>query len=105
MKRQKVQCEETEQVSEPDMELDWEFKTVTINMIRALMDEVDSMRDQIFINNVSREMEILRIKKKCSVQFSSVAQSRPTLCDPMNRSTPGLPVYHQLPEFTETHVH
>ena len=40
-----------------------------------------------------------------SVQFSSVAQSCPTLYDPMNRSTPGLPVHHQLPEFTQTHVH
>ena len=40
-----------------------------------------------------------------SVQFSSVAQSCLTLCDPMNRSTPGLPVYHQLSEFTQTHVH
>ena len=40
-----------------------------------------------------------------SVQFSSVAQSCPTLCDPMNRSMPGLPVHHQLPEFTQTHVH
>ena len=40
-----------------------------------------------------------------SVQFSSVAQSCPTLCGPMNCSTPGLPVHHQLPEFTETHVH
>ena len=40
-----------------------------------------------------------------TVQFSSVAQSCPTLCDPMNRSTPGLPVHHQLPEFTQTHVH
>ena len=40
-----------------------------------------------------------------SVQFSSVAQSCPTLCDPMNRSTPGLPVHYQLPEFTQTHVH
>ena len=40
-----------------------------------------------------------------SVQFSSVSQSCPTLCDPMNRSTPGLPVHHQLPEFTQTHVH
>ena len=40
-----------------------------------------------------------------SVQFSSVAQSCPTLCDPMNRSTPGLPVHHQFPEFTQTHVH
>ena len=39
-----------------------------------------------------------------SVQFSSVAQSCLTLCDPMNRSTPGLPVHHQLPEFTQTHV-
>ena len=40
-----------------------------------------------------------------SVQFSSVAQSCLTLCDPMNRSTPGLPVHHQLPQFTQTHVH
>ena len=40
-----------------------------------------------------------------SVQFSSVAQSCPTLCNPMNCSTPGLPVHHQLPEFTQTHVH
>ena len=40
-----------------------------------------------------------------SVQFSSVAQSCPTLCDPMNHSMPGLPVHHQLPEFTQTHVH
>ena len=40
-----------------------------------------------------------------SVQFSSVAQSCPTLCDPMNRSTPGLRVHHQLPEFTQTRVH
>ena len=40
-----------------------------------------------------------------SVQFSSVAQLCPTLCDPMNRSTPGLPVHHQLPEFTQSHVH
>ena len=38
-------------------------------------------------------------------QFSSVAQSCLTLCDPMNRSTPGLPVHHQLPEFTQTHAH
>ena len=40
-----------------------------------------------------------------SARFSSVAQSCPTLCDPMNRSTPGLPVHRQLPEFTQTHVH
>ena len=43
--------------------------------------------------------------QKKSDQIRSVAQSSPTLCNPMNRSTPGLPVYHQLPEFTQTHVH
>ena len=41
----------------------------------------------------------------CQVQFSSVTQSCPTLCNPMNASTPGLPLHHQLPEFTQTHVH
>ena len=40
-----------------------------------------------------------------SDQIRSVTQSCPTLCDPMNRSTPGLPVYHQLPKFTQIHVH
>ena len=45
------------------------------------------------------------VKVLHSVQFSSVAQSCPTLCDPMNHSTPGLPVHHQLPQFTQTHVH
>ena len=40
-----------------------------------------------------------------SVQFNSVTQSCLTLCDPMNHSSPGLPVHHQLPEFTQTHAH
>ena len=48
---------------------------------------------------------MIEIKTYYSVQFSSVAQSCLTLCDPMNRSMPGLPVHHQLPEFTQTHVH
>ena len=39
------------------------------------------------------------------IQFSSVTESCPTLCNPMNCSTPGLPIHHQLPEFTQTHVH
>ena len=39
------------------------------------------------------------------VQFSSVVQLCPTLCNPMNRSTPGLPVHHQLPEFIQIHAH
>ena len=40
-----------------------------------------------------------------TVQFSSVTQSSLTLCDPMNRSTPGVPVHHHLPEYTHTHIH
>ena len=46
-----------------------------------------------------------RKAKRDSVQFTSVTQSCLTLCDPMSRSTPGLPVHHQFPEFTQTHVH
>ena len=44
-------------------------------------------------------------RKLYSNQFSSAAQSCPTLCDPMDCSTPGLPVHHHLPELTQTHVH
>ena len=50
-------------------------------------------------------MKYIKLKQIRSDQIRSVAQSFPTLCDPMNRSTPGLPVHHQLPEFTQTHVH
>ena len=48
---------------------------------------------------------LVNISLLTSVQFSSVTQSCPTLCDPMNRSTSGLPVHYQLPKFTQTHVH
>ena len=48
---------------------------------------------------------VIHLASLCSVQFSSVTQSCPTLCNPMNRSTPGLPVHHQLLEFTQTHIH
>ena len=48
------------------------------------------------------DLEIIILSE---VQFSWVAQSCPTLCDPMKRRMPGLPVHHQLPEFTQTHVH
>ena len=56
-------------------------------------------------DNRSRFFNILIRFCKGSVQFSSVTQSRPTLCNPMNHSTPGFPVHHQLLEFTQTHVH
>ena len=47
----------------------------------------------------------LPLAAPASIQFNSVSQSCPTLCHPMDYSTPGLPVLHQLPEFTQTHVH
>ena len=52
-----------------------------------------------------RLLEVIPDAKISSVQFSSVTQSCLTLCDPMNRSTPGLPVHQQLPESSQTHVH
>ena len=52
-----------------------------------------------------KKTKIMASSPISSVQFSSVAQSCPTLCDPMNRSMPGLPVHHQLPESTQTQVH
>ena len=55
--------------------------------------------------NLGHLRELLSFPVYLSCIFSSVAQSCPTPCDPMNRSMPGLPVYHQLPEFTQTHVH
>ena len=59
-----------------------------------------------YINfNKSFLLNVMNDGKKGSIQSSSVTQSCPTLCDPMNCSTPGLPVHHQLPDFTQTHVH
>ena len=61
----------------------------------------DSIRRWGFGTGLGHESGAL----KNEIQFSSVAQSCPTLCDPMNHSLPDLPVHHQLPDFTETHVH
>ena len=68
---------------------------------------VEKQRSFFLISDVSNnaaEYDGVEISK-ASVQFSSVAQLCPTLCDPMECSTPGLPVHCQLPESTQTHVH
>ena len=57
------------------------------------------------LKETERILEVARRNLLHTVLFSSVAQSCLTLCDPMNCSTPGLPVHHQLPEFTQTRVH
>ena len=61
--------------------------------------------DSCWRSNCQQNSEKSSHSSISSVQFSSVAQSCPTLCDPVNRSTPGLPLHHQLPEFTQTHIH
>ena len=67
--------------------------------------KMGSIKDRNFGIDLT-EAEDIKKKWQEYTKFSSVAQScRPTLCDPMNRSMPGLPVHHQLPEFTQTHVH
>ena len=56
-------------------------------------------------SNSAAAATLLIMRKMLSVEFISVAQSCPTLCDPMDCSTPGFPVHHQLPQLTQTHVH
>ena len=62
----------------------------------------EQLLDQLIGSHFSHQFSSVAFS---SAQFSSVAQSCPTLCDPMNRSMPGRPVHHQLPEPTQTHVH
>ena len=76
----------------------------------SISDEKDKKTKNMLENNDTMQNEFLLVGFTdylllSSVQFYSVAQSCPTLCDPMNHSTTGLPVHHQLPEFTQTHVH
>ena len=63
------------------------------------------MKSHFYCITEPRVLNLLYISLLKVVQFSSFAQSCPTLCDPMNHSTPGLPIHHQLLEFTQTHVH
>ena len=78
--------------------LGWGIKVCTLHKLPGVPDAAASLFGPQFGSH------FLRLRDP-SVQFSSVAQSCLTLCDPMNCSTPGHPVHHQLPEFTQTHVH
>ena len=80
------------------------MQSTSCKMPGFLKHKLKSRLGEISITS-DRQMTPPLWQKASSVQFSSVAQSCPTLCDPMNRSTPGLPVHHQLPEFSQTHVH
>ena len=75
--------------------------TTWVDLEIIMLSEMLDRKRQI-LSDITYMWNIVNIT---DVQFSSVAQSCPTLCDHMNCSTPGLPVYHHLPEFTQTHVH
>ena len=73
--------------------------------LKSLMMKVKEESEKADLKLNIQKTKIMASGPISSVQFSSVAQSCPTLCDPMNCSTPGLPDHHQLPEFTQTHVY
>ena len=75
-----------------------------LSMCTCLFKPVSPTQYPIWPTRRSYTFKVI-ITFRVSVQFSSVTQLCPTLCDPMNHSTPGLPVHHQLPEFTQTHIH
>ena len=72
---------------------------------RVIFDSLSPSAQSLPGGKVLRQVSCLRVVLYSRHQFSSVAQTCPTLCNPMNRSMPGLPVHHQLLEFTQTHVH
>ena len=86
-----------------------------IHSLTLLLKQLEKEKQKQKPPKVNRRKEIIKIGAEISekemkekieqIQFSSVAQWSLTLCHPMNRSMPGLPVHHQLPEFTQTHIH
>ena len=73
--------------------------------LKSLLMKVKEESEKVGLKLNVQKTKIVASSPISSVQFSSVAQSCPTLCDPINCSTPGLPVHHQLLEFTQIHVH
>ena len=84
--------------------------TVSLNQsTRTIQDSAPKIQELLFYQKEHKRINLsaveLQTKWYSSVQFSSVAQSCPTLCDPMNRSTPGLPVHHQVVQLAFYHCH
>ena len=73
--------------------------------LKSLLMKVKEESEKVGLKLNIQKTKIMASGPISSVQFSSVTQLCPTLCDPMNHSMPGLPVHHQLPESTQTHVH
>ena len=73
--------------------------------LKSLLMKVKGESEKLGLKLNIRKTKIMASDPISSLQFSSFTESCPTLRDPLNHSTPGLPVHHQLPESTQTHVH
>ena len=73
--------------------------------LKSLLMKVKKESEKVGLKVNIQKTKIMASGPISSVQFSSVTQSCLSLCDPMNHGMPGLPVHHQLPEFTQTHIH
>ena len=78
---------------------------IVAGSLKSLLMKVKEESEKASLKLINQKMKIMASGPIRSDQIRSVAQSCPTLCDPMNHSMPGLPVHHQLLEFTQTHVH
>ena len=74
-------------------------------VLKSLLMKVKEESKKVGLKLNIQKTKIMESGPISSVQFSSFAQSCPSLCDPIDSSTPGFPVHHQPPEFTQTHVH
>ena len=84
---------------------DTTFMAESEEELKSLLMKVKEESEKVGLKLNIQKTKIMASGPIRSDQIRSVAQSCPTLCDPMNRSMPGLPVHHQLPEFTQTHIH
>ena len=94
--------------SDLESDLNWQKpqgKTWRSNFPFNWGNQIYILKNTVILNVSTRKKLVHTCRFSSSDQIRPVAQSCPTLCNPMNRSTPGLPVHHQLPVFTQTHVH
>ena len=92
----------------PGCSLEGLIRKLKLQYFGHLMQRADSFEKTLMLGNLGIQVPRCHPRNNRahrSFQLSSVARSGPTLCDPVNHSTSGLPVHHQLPEFTQTHVH
>ena len=83
----------------------WIYKFIFILLLSYVAFVINALKNHIHSVVFTIQTKVKCLKYLRNIQFSSITQSCLTLYDPMDCSTPGLPVYHQLPEFTQTHVH